>query len=361
MVRNFLTNLLSKFNRSYPGLSITTEKIYLKALWNCIVIQLSRHDLEMSLTAPEPELALRLEDLTKRFGSRVAVDRLNLTVALGESFALVGPDGAGKTTAMRLLVGIMDPDEGQATVLGYDPVTQGDQVREHIGYMPQRFGLYGDLTVMENLYFYADLYRVDQATRSGRVPELLEFSGLAPFTDRLAANLSGGMRQKLGLMCALIHRPQVLFLDEPTFGVDPVSRREFWHILYQLLKTGITIFLSTAYMDEAERAHRVGLMHQGRLLVADTPQAIKRAFEGELLEVRAENLRAARRILESNAGVRQVLAMGDRLMVTVESRAQAQEPLGQALSEAGMEGVSLTPAEPTLEDLFVQIVRQHEG
>ena len=313
------------------------------------------------MAAREPEPALYLEGLTKRFGPRLAVDHLSLTVASGESFALVGPDGAGKTTTMRLLVGIMDPDEGRAEVLGFDPVSQGDQVREQIGYMPQRFGLYNDLTVRENIAFYADLYRVDRETRASRVPELLEFSGLAPFTERLAANLSGGMRQKLGLVCSLIHRPQVLFLDEPTFGVDPVSRREFWHILYQLLKTGITIFLSTAYMDEAERAHRVGLMHEGRLLVADTPQAIKAGFEGELLEIRAKNLRAARRLLEANPLARQVLSMGDRLMVTVDHRAQAEKPLTQALSEAGLEGVSLAPAEPTLEDLFVQIVRQHGG
>jgi ABC-2 type transport system ATP-binding protein len=313
------------------------------------------------LAAAEPEFALRIEGLTKRFGERVAVEQLSLAVAPGESFALVGPDGAGKTTTMRLLVGIMDPDGGSAEVLGLDPVTQGDQVREHIGYMPQRFGLYGDLTVMENIHFYADLYRVDRETRATRVPELLGFSGLAPFTDRLAANLSGGMRQKLGLMCALIHRPQVLFLDEPTFGVDPVSRREFWHILYQLLKTGITIFLSTAYMDEAERAHRVGLMHQGRLLVADAPQTIKSGFAGELLEVRAEDLRAARRIIEADPAARQVLAMGDRLMVTVDDRTAAQKILTQALEKAGLGGVSLAPAEPTLEDLFVQIVRQHGG
>ena len=315
----------------------------------------------MSMAAREPEPALYLEGLTKRFGPRLAVDHLSLTVASGESFALVGPDGAGKTITMRLLVGIMDPDEGRAEVLGFDPVSQGDQVREQIGYMPQRFGLYNDLTVRENIAFYADLYRVDRETRASRVPELLEFSGLAPFTERLAANLSGGMRQKLGLVCSLIHRPQVLFLDEPTFGVDPVSRREFWHILYQLLKTGITIFLSTAYMDEAERAHRVGLMHEGRLLVAETPQAIKAGFEGELLEIRAKDLRAARRLLEANPLARQVLSMGDRLMVTVDHRAQAEKPLTQALSEAGLEGVSLAPAEPTLEDLFVQIVRQHGG
>ena len=205
------------------------------------------------------------------------------------------------------------------------------------------------------------MYRVDQETRASRVPELLEFSGLAPFTDRLALNLSGGMRQKLGLVCALIHRPQVLFLDEPTFGVDPVSRREFWHILYQLQKGGITIFLSTAYMDEAERAHRVGLMHQGRLLVADTPQNIKASFVGELLEVRVDDLRQARRVLDDHPTARQVLAMGDRLVVTVEDRTEAQETLAQALSEAGLADVNLAPAEPSLEDLFVQIVRQHGG
>lgn len=315
----------------------------------------------MAVAAQEAEPALRLEGLTKRFGGRVAVDHVSLTVARGEAFALVGPDGAGKTTTMRLLVGLMDPDEGRVEVLGFDAVTQGDQVRGHIGYMPQRFGLYDDLTVSENVAFYADLYLVDRATRALRVPELLDFSGLAPFTERLAANLSGGMRQKLGLVCALIHRPQILFLDEPTFGVDPVSRREFWHILYQLQKTGITIFLSTAYMDEAERAHRVGLMHQGRLLVTDTPQAIKAAFAGELLEVRSDDLRDVRRVLEAHPSVHQVLAMGDRLMVTVDNRTIDQEALSQALSAANLAGVSLAPAEPSLEDLFVQIVRQHGG
>ena len=315
----------------------------------------------MAVAAQEAEPALRLEGLTKRFGGRVAVDHVSLTVARGEAFALVGPDGAGKTTTMRLLVGLMDPDEGRVEVLGFDAVTQGDQVRGHIGYMPQRFGLYDDLTVSENVTFYADLYLVDRATRALRVPELLDFSGLAPFTERLAANLSGGMRQKLGLVCSLIHRPQILFLDEPTFGVDPVSRREFWHILYQLQKTGITIFLSTAYMDEAERAHRVGLMHQGRLLVTDTPQAIKAAFAGELLEVRSDDLRDVRRVLEAHPSVHQVLAMGDRLMVTVDNRTIDQEALSQALSAANLAGVSLAPAEPSLEDLFVQIVRQHGG
>ena len=172
------------------------------------------------------------------------MDHLDLEVAYGEAFALVGPDAAGKTTTMRLLVGIMDPDEGRAEVLGFDTVKDSERLKEQIGYMPQRFGLYDDLTVAENIAFYADVYRVDRAERDRRLPELLGFSNLTPFTDRLARNLSGGMRQKLGLVCALIHTPRLLFLDEPTFGVDPVSRREFWEILYRLLGGGLTIFMS---------------------------------------------------------------------------------------------------------------------
>jgi ABC-2 type transport system ATP-binding protein len=288
------------------------------------------------------------------------VDNFTLEVAPGEAFALVGPDAAGKTTVMRLLVGIMDPDAGEAQVLGYDTVTESERIKEQIGYMPQRFGLYDDLTVAENLAFYADIYGVDREERDRRMPELLGFSNLTPFQSRLARNLSGGMRQKLGLACALIHTPKLLFLDEPTFGVDPISRREFWEILYRLLATGLTIFLSTAYMDEAERANRVGLMFQGHLLVVDTPKAIKGSFRGELLEARASNLWEARKVLSGHPLVRQSLAMGDHLMLTVESAAAAAGPLKEVLEGAGLTGVALAPASPNLEDLFVQIVRRQE-
>ena len=312
------------------------------------------------MTASPSEAAILADGLTKRFGDLVAVDHLSLTVAPGEAFALVGPDGAGKTTTMRLLCGIMDPDEGRAQVLGFDTVKESELLKERIGYMPQRFGLYDDLTVAENITFYADIYQVDRAERDQRMPELLGFANLTPFQSRLAGNLSGGMRQKLGLVCALIHRPRLLFLDEPTFGVDPVSRREFWEILYRLLGGGMTIFLSTAYMDEAERAHRVGLMHRGKLLVVDTPKAIKDAFAGELLEVRASDLWAARKILAPHPLVRQSLAMGDRLMVTVAHADAAVEPLRQALEAAGLRGVQIVGARPGLEDLFVQIVRRQE-
>ena len=272
----------------------------------------------------------------------------------------MGPDAAGKTTTMRMLVGIMDPDEGRARVLGFDTVREAEPLKEHIGYMPQRFGLYDDLTVAENMAFYADIYRVSRQAREQRMPELLSFSNLTPFQDRLARNLSGGMRQKLGLACALIHRPRMLFLDEPTFGVDPISRREFWEILYHLLGAGLTIFLSTAYMDEAERAHRVGLIHRGRLLVVDTPKAIKESFVGELLEVRAADLWAARKLLRGQALVRGSLAMGDRLMVTVDHADSAMGPLQAFLEQAGLTDVTLDRASPNLEELFVQIVRRGE-
>ena len=312
------------------------------------------------MTANNNKIAIRAEGLTKRFGPMLAVDDLSLEVAQGEAFALVGPDGAGKTTTIRLLCGIMDPDGGTAEVLGFDTVRESERIKESIGFMPQRFGLYDDLTVAENISFYADVYRVPRAERQRRMPELLEFSDLSQFQSRLAAKLSGGMRQKLGLVCALIHTPRLLFLDEPTFGVDPVSRREFWQILYQLLETGITIFVSTAYLDEAERAHRVGLIHRGSLLIAGTPRAIKAGFQGELLEVRTPNLHAAKKLLTGHSLASQVLATGDRLMVTVEDKEAALGPLEESLKEAGLTGIRIVPAEPTLEELFVQIVRRGE-
>lgn len=312
------------------------------------------------MNATQNEQAIRAQGLTKRFGALTAVDHLHLEVDPGEAFALVGPDAAGKTTTMRMLCGIMDPDEGTAQVLGFDTVKESEPLKEQIGYMPQRFGLYDDLTVAENMAFYADIYRVSREERDRRMPGLLGFSNLTPFQDRLAGNLSGGMRQKLGLACALIHTPRLLFLDEPTFGVDPISRREFWEILYRLLGTGMTIFLSTAYMDEAERAHRVGLMHHGKLLVVDTPKAIKATFAGELLEARASNLWTARKVLSSHPLVIQCLAMGDRLMITVEHAGQAAGPLQEALAGAGLTGITIGPASPNLEDLFVQIVRRQK-
>jgi ABC-2 type transport system ATP-binding protein len=306
------------------------------------------------------ETAILVEGLKKSFGGLSAVNDFNLSVAQGESFALVGPDGAGKTTTIRLLCGIMDPDGGKAQVLGHDTVAESENIKEYIGYMPQRFGLYDDLTVAENLDFYADIYRVPKVDRQTRVPELLGFANLDRFQTRLAANLSGGMRQKLGLICTLVHRPRIIFLDEPTFGVDPVSRREFWQILYQLLVSGITIFLSTSYMDEAERAHRVGLLHRGRLLIADTPRAVKGSFQGELLEVRNGTLHTAKKVLTGHRLVQQMLLMGDRLMITVADSMTALRPLQQQLDEAGLVEMTVKVAEPGLEDVFVQVISRLE-
>lgn len=215
--------------------------------------------------------AIRLQNLTRSFGNVTAVDRLTFSVGEGELFGLVGPDGAGKTTTMRLLTAILDPTGGDAWVAGYHSVREAAAIKESIGYMSQRFGLYSDLTVLQNMNFYADIYGVARRGRADQIDRLLAFSNLVPFKQRLAGNLSGGMKQKLGLACALIHTPQVLFLDEPTNGVDPVSRRDFWRILYQLIRDGVTIFLSTAYLDEAERCSRLALIHRGRLLAMGTP------------------------------------------------------------------------------------------
>src|SRR5262245_55835225 len=218
---------------------------------------------------------IETRDLTRRFGELTAVDHLNLSVAKGEIFGLVGPDGAGKTTTLRMLCGLMDPTEGSARVAGHDASREAQSVKDRIGYMAQRFGLYQDLTVEENMVFYADLFDITGTMRDELTARLLRMTRMEPFRARQAGKLSGGMKQKLALMCTLLHRPRILFLDEPTNGVDPVSRRDFWAILYQLLKDGITIFMTTAYLDEAERANRVGLLHQGRLIRCDTPEALK--------------------------------------------------------------------------------------
>ena len=222
--------------------------------------------------------------LTRKFDNITAVDDLSFEVQEGEIFGLVGPDGAGKTTTMRLLTGILDPTSGEGWVYGKHIVKEAETLKDNIGYMSQRFGLYEDLTVMENIDFYADIYRVSGKERSSKIEHLLGFSGLTPFKGRLAGKLSGGMKQKLGLACALIHTPKVLFLDEPTNGVDPVSRRDFWNILYDLLKEKVSILFSTSYLDEAERCKRVGLIHKGKLLKCDTPEAIKKECNAKTLE-----------------------------------------------------------------------------
>ena len=228
--------------------------------------------------------AIKTTNLTKKFDNLTAVDNLNLAIEEGEIFGLVGPDGAGKTTTMRLLTGILDPSSGEGWVAGKHIVKDAESLKENIAYMSQRFGLYEDLTVMENINFYADVFCVLGKERAAKIDQLLGFSNLTPFKSRLAGKLSGGMKQKLGLVCALIHTPRVLFLDEPTNGVDPVSRRDFWKILYQLLKEKVTIFISTSYLDEAERCGRVALIHKGKILKCDDPAVIKKERNVKTLE-----------------------------------------------------------------------------
>ena len=299
--------------------------------------------------------AVRTQALTRRFGDLVALDQLTVSVEAGEIFGLVGPDGAGKTTTMRLLTGILKPSAGEAWVDGLAVTMESDAIKDRIGYMAQRFGLYPDLTVQENIDFYAELYEVPQTGRLERVERLLAFSNLTPFKRRQAGNLSGGMKQKLGLACALIHTPRVLFLDEPTNGVDPVSRRDFWRILYQLQTEGVTIFLSTAYLDEAERCNRIGLLHQGRLLACDTVEGVKGLLQGTLLEVRCDQPRQASIILRS-AGLGTVTLFGDRIHVLVVDADRGRTAIEKALSNAEIPCHELRVIEPTLEDVFTTAI-----
>src|SRR5690242_3413547 len=242
--------------------------------------------------------AVIAEGLTKNFPGVRAVDHLSFEVHAGEIFGLVGPDGAGKTTTLRMLAGVMPPDEGTVVVAGSDVIRDPEGAKHHLSYMPQRFGLYEDLTVDENIRFYADLFGVDRREREERAPQLLRAAGMGEFRTRLAGKLSGGMKQKLGLVCALIHRPKVILLDEPTTGVDPVSRRDFWRILYELIAEGVGILTSTAYLDEAERCHRVALMHQGKLLFSDTPARLKAGMKKGVLAVTSAEPRRIREELE---------------------------------------------------------------
>jgi len=304
--------------------------------------------------------AIKAKALTKRFGELTALDQLFLEVNKGELFGLVGPDGAGKTTTMRLLCGIMDPTSGEAWVAGHSILKEPERIKEKIGYMSQRFGLYGDLTVMENILFYADLFNVPKNELSKRVERLLGFSNLTPFQDRLAQNLSGGMKQKLGLACALIHTPEILFLDEPTFGVDPISRGEFWQILYGLLKEGVTIFVSTAYMDEAERCHRVGLLHRGKLIACDEPDQLKLTTKEAYFEVRSKDRKRTKQILDSMPIIKGTSLYGDSIHIRVEAREKLDEVL-EGLRTTGVFEAEAREIAASLEDIFISMTQSQEG
>jgi len=302
-------------------------------------------------------ISIKTTNLTKSFGDTVAVNDLNLEIKKGELYGLVGPDGAGKTTIMRLLSAIMDPTGGEAWIAGHSILTEEEIVKEKIGYMSQRFGLYEDLTVMENIQFYADLYEVPKRDRPPRIGRLLGFSNLTPFKDRLAGALSGGMKQKLGLACSLVHTPEVLFLDEPTNGVDPVSRRDFWKILYSLLKEGVTIFVSTAYLDEAERCTRIGLLHKGKILIENAPVNVKLSLGLPMIELWTENARTAQKKAASVAGIKRVSIYGDKLHLTLDNREAAPAVL-QRLHDAGVAIQDSRDITPSLEDVFISMVER---
>jgi ABC-2 type transport system ATP-binding protein len=300
-----------------------------------------------------PPAIVAVDGLTKRFAGTTVVDRLHFTVGTGEVFGLVGPDGAGKTTTMRMLAGVMTPDAGSATLAGHDVVQDPEGVKNHISYMPQGFGLYEDLTVDENIRFYADLFGVGRAEREERAGRLLAASGMARFRDRLAGQLSGGMKKKLGLTCALIHTPRVLLLDEPTTGVDPVSRRDFWRILYDLVAEGVTVVVSTSYLDEAERCHRLALLHRGRLLLCDTPARLKASMPGAVVLVGSPAPDAVRDELRSVSGVSSLLVVGDGVHLVVDDAVRCVPELRARLEAAAIRFSSIAPISPTFEDLFV--------
>jgi ABC-2 type transport system ATP-binding protein len=299
---------------------------------------------------------IQAENLTKHFRNVQAVRGVTLDIAPGEIYGLIGPDGAGKTTTIRMLAGVMKPTAGVARVSGLDTYRQAEQLRPQVGYMAQRFSLYGDLSVRENLEFYADIFGVRGAEREQQIQRLLRFARLEEFQDRAADALSGGMKKKLGLACALIHRPRVLFLDEPTNGVDPISRREFWDILSDLHLAGVTILVSTAYLDEAERCSRVGLMYRGEIIRQGTPAELRQLVHGDLIAIVADDLTTSERVVATLEGVAEMQAYGDRLHVFVDDAARRLPAIERALRAAGVHITQIRPTAPRLQEAFISLM-----
>jgi ABC-2 type transport system ATP-binding protein len=302
------------------------------------------------------DLLLETENLVRTFGSLRAVDGLDLQVRAGEMVGLVGPDGAGKTTTMRLLCGALQPTSGTLRVAGYEIPAQVEKAREEIGYLAQRFSLYGDLTVQENLEFFGEVFDMNESDRKQRSKDLLRFAGLEEFANRPAAALSGGMQKKLGLACALVHHPKVLLLDEPTGGVDPVARQEFWHLLIGLLREGSAVLVSTPYMDEAMRFNRVIFMNHGRALNQGAPRDLINQLNGRILELAAEPQMAARQIVSGDPDVEDVHTFGEYVHLRVRSAEGPLTRIPQRLVEAGIAMHHLNSVLPTLEDVFIQLL-----
>jgi ABC-2 type transport system ATP-binding protein len=306
------------------------------------------------------DVMVHLDRMTRRYGTLVAADAVSFDVARGEMFGLIGPDGAGKTTTLRVVLGLLAPSEGQVTTCGLDPVRQAAELSKRVGYLSQRFSLYGDLSVDENIAFFADIHGVPGY--KPRRDELLDMLRMTPFRERLAERLSGGMKQKLALACTLIHTPELLILDEPTTGVDPVSRRDFWKILARLQREGLTLLLTTPYLDEAERCQRIALMDKSRVLSVSTPDAVRAGARGSILEVLASPKRKAAELLATKPGVVGVESFGERLHATLsEPLAAASATAGRLAAElraAGIEVQAIRPMEASLEDIFISRIQE---
>ncbi len=301
-----------------------------------------------------------ISSLTKKFGDITAVDSLDVNVKKNTIFGLVGPDGAGKTTTMRMLCTLLTPDSGTANIGGHDILEEGEEIKQHIGYMPQKFSLYGDLTVLENLKFYAEIYQVPLKVRKEKIEYLLRFSNLSKHSYKLAEQLSGGMKQKLALSCNLIHTPKYLLLDEPTIGVDPVARREFWKILFELKDLGTTIFVSTPYMDEAERCDEVGLMNKGKIIKKDTPANIINGFDKSIICIYSDDNHYARNLAQAEEYVLDAYLLGEELHVVADNNDSIILNLMSKFKKNNINVNSIKEISPSLEDVFVNSIKSEK-
>jgi ABC-2 type transport system ATP-binding protein len=310
-------------------------------------------------------IAIESLQLIKRYPGqkkedRPAIDTIDLTVESGQLYGLVGPDGAGKTTLLRILSTVMEPTSGSAQLAGFDVMKQSEEVRALLGYMPQAFSLYPDLSVMENLKFFAAINDVPAREQKKRIDELLEFARLTEFTTRRSENLSGGMRKKLALACALIHEPKILLLDEPTTGVDPVSRRELWHLLAKVIQQGVTVLVSTPYMDEAERCSTVSVINQGRMLITGAPIELENQMPFQIVEVKARPRQALRAVADQTDGVLSWRAVGDRLRLSVDNPNAVMQRIDDNLKKAGAQISILREARILMEDVFIYLVEKQK-
>mgnify|MGYP002633455962 CR=1 len=303
---------------------------------------------------------IQTQGLTRNFKKTCAVDGLDLTIGTGELFGLVGPDGAGKTTTLRLLAGLLDLNGGEATVAGFNLRKEHESIKKEIGYMAQQFSLYAELTVLENLRFFAEIYDVPSEEIAKRTENLLQFARLTEFKERRAAHLSGGMQKKLALACTLIHKPKILLLDEPTTGVDPISRREFWDILTNLHLNGTTIIVSTPYMDEADRCSRVGLIYEGKLVICDSPRKIKDELPGEMVEFLTDDWQKAKKIVEKLPGVLEAQTYGEALHLLVDEGEKRLAEITRALSKKGIKFRGARVAPVRMEEAFISLIQRLE-